>query len=291
MSNHAIAIEHPADRLLAAADGLGAPVCVGIDPVFERLPKTGRDADDPSRSLRDFSLHVLDALTGVVPAVKIQSACFERYGSAGVAACERVVNAARERRFVVILDAKRGDIGVSAEHYAAAALDGPYGGHWVTINPYFGRDGIDPFLELGGAFALVRTSNPGGDAMQSPRLGNGDTVAEHVARQIAELGRNAIGDAGYSRLGAVVGATKPDDALRLRACMPEQIFLLPGIGAQGGTIEALREVWDERGHGAIVTASRSIIYAFTEGDGDWSSCIGEAGRRFADDVGRLLGLR
>ncbi|MCA9296641.1 MAG: orotidine-5'-phosphate decarboxylase [Phycisphaerales bacterium] len=290
MSNSTVAVRHPADHLNAAIDAAGAPVCVGLDPVLDRLPAGGETARDPARAIRDFCLLVIDAVASVVPAVKIQSACFERYGAAGVAACGQVIDAARERDLVVILDAKRGDIGVSAEHYAAATLGGTHPAHWVTVNAYLGDDGLAPFVAAGGAFALVRTSNPGGDAIQMPRLENGLTVAEHVGSVVAALGASSIGATGYSALGAVVGATKASEAGALRAVMPEQVFLVPGVGAQGGSIEALRELFDANGHGALITASRSVIYAGGDADAP-SAGIRDAAARLADDVGRVAGLR
>jgi orotidine-5'-phosphate decarboxylase len=298
MSNSTVAVRHPADHLNAAIDAAGAPVCVGLDPVLDRLPGGGIAGKDPARAIRDFCMLVIDAVASVVPAVKIQSACFERYGAAGVAACERVIDAARERELVVILDAKRGDIGVSAEHYAAATLAGAHPAHWVTVNAYLGEDGLTPFLASGGAFALVRTSNPGGDAIQTPRLADGRSVAEHVGSVIATIGGSYVGSTGYSALGAVVGATKAEEACALRAVMPQQVFLVPGVGAQGGSIDALRALFDENGHGALITASRSVLYAGGDPGGgadgkadDPSGRIRDAAARLADEVGRVAGLR
>jgi orotidine-5'-phosphate decarboxylase len=280
------ALAHAADRLIDAVDRLAAPACVGIDPVLARLPATGAGAGSAIDAIRSFTLGVLDATAGVVPCVKLQSACFERYGHAGVALLEEMMAAARERELVVILDAKRGDIGLSAEHYAAAAFGDDEtagaGADWITINAWLGDDGILPFLARGAAFALVRTSNPGGDAVQTPRLADGRSVAEAVAALVADLGRPFVGARGYSTLGAVVGATKPDDAARLRAAMPEQIFLVPGFGAQGAGVDDVRACFDGDGRGAIVTASRSVIYA---------AAVADAARSFADDVGRAAGMR
>jgi len=295
-------IAHAADSLMDAVDRLAAPVCVGIDPVVARLPESLRPADDTTASaagaIGSFTLHLLDAVAGRVPCVKLQSACFERYGHAGVKVLGECIAAARQRGLVVILDAKRGDIGISAEHYAAAVFgEGAGRGedarpHWLTINSYLGEDGIRPFLGAGrGAFALVRTSNPGGDVVQGQRLADGRTVAESVAAVVASIGEGFVGKGGYSSLGAVVAATRPEDAASLRRLMPRQIFLVPGFGAQGGGVKDVLPCFSAEGRGAIITASRSVIYAFEDGKGDWTSSVAEAAERFADEVGRAAGAR
>ncbi len=161
---------------------------------------------------------------------------------------------------------------------------------WVTVNAYLGADGLAPFLKHEhGAFALVRTSNPGGDALQSLRLDDGRSVAEAVADLVADAGKDTIGGSGYSSLGAVVGATKPADAARLRGRMPHTLFLVPGYGAQGGGIADIKPCFNTDGRGAIITASRSIIYAFDAGESDWAGSI----RRAAEATHRELtqGLR
>ncbi len=283
-------VPHAADRLLAAIDRVGSPVCVGIDPVLERLPVAMRPADRSPKgsaaAIRAFSLGVLDAVSEVVPCVKLQSACFERYGSHGVEALRQVIDESRHRSLQVILDAKRGDISLSAEHYASAVFGHEPGGtapDWVTVNSYFGADGIRPFLRPGtGVFALVRTSNPGGDAVQGGRLADGRSVAELVAGLVASIGRDCVGAGGYSALGAVVGATRPDEAAALRALMPQQILLVPGFGAQGGDADSVRSCFAADGRGAIVSASRSVIYRFEPDQPDWTAAVAAAAAAFAE---------
>ena len=289
--------EHAADVLIEAIERTAAPVCVGIDPVLERLPSAVRGdvhgsvngrAAGPLSAIRAFSLGVVDAVADAVPCVKFQSACYERYGPDGVRVRDEAVTAARERGLIVVLDAKRGDIGISAEHYAAATG----AANWVTINAYLGADGIAPFVTGSrGAFALVRTSNPGGDRLQTAPLADGRQVCDLVAAMVADAGQANVGTRGYSALGAVVGATKPEDAERLRSAMPQQIFLLPGFGAQGAGVDDVRASFDENGFGALVTASRSVIYAAAPAGSDWQGAVAEAARRLADDVGRGVGLR
>lgn len=287
--------QHPADRLLARIDAAGAPVCVGLDPVAEKLPAVLRPAagdDAAAAAIEAFSCGVVDAVAGIVPAVKVQAACFERHGPAGVAALARVLaHAGRAGDLEVILDFKRGDIGVSADHYAASAR-GPFAARWTTVSAYLGTDSITPFLAPGhGAFALVRTSNPSGDALQSLGLADGRTVAEAVADLVAAAGAPHVGAGGFSSLGAVVGATKRADAAALRARMPAQIFLVPGYGAQGGGVDDVLPCFHADGRGAIVTASRSVIYAFDAGDRDWAGAVRLAAERFRDEIAAGLGVR
>ncbi|MGP1310234.1 MAG: orotidine-5'-phosphate decarboxylase, partial [Phycisphaerales bacterium] len=235
-----------ADRLTAAIDRLGAPACVGLDPVLEHLPDDLRagvgDGDDGAAAagIERFSLGVLDAVRTVVPAVKVQSACYERFGAPGFAAMERVCAHAKGLGLVVILDAKRGDIGVSARHYAHAAF-ARIGTDALTVSPYLGMDTLEPMAPAQhpgrGLFVLVRTSNPGSDGVQNLRLSSNRTVAQMMGSMVAELGAASVGASGYSSVGAVVAATKPADARLMREAMPQQIFLVPGFGAQGGTVE------------------------------------------------------
>lgn len=281
-------IAHAGDRLVESIARAGTPACVGLDPVLGRLPGAVLKAD-PVASIERFCLGVLDAVAGVVGVVKPQSACFERYGSAGVAVLERVCARARELGFFVILDAKRGDIGTTAEHYAAFAFDA-VGADAVTVNPYMGFDTIEPLRRPGKAvFVLVRTSNAGSDAVQSESLRSGQSVAEHIARGVAALGAGGLGEHGFSDVGAVVAATKPADAARLRELMPEQVFLVPGFGAQGGTPETVGGLF-RGGAGAVINASRSVLYPSAAGSADWASAVRAAAEELASQAESATGL-
>lgn len=327
------AASHFADRLHQACQDKGTPLCVGLDPVYEDLPLQLQAADfgasaqlsfssvSPAwrgcieerrdqqifhevRAIRRFCRGVLEAIQPHVACIKIQSACFERYHGQGVIAFYNVVREASEMGFIVIADAKRGDIGISAAHYATGGLATPPFTHFgegaapdaVTINPYFGSEGIDPFVDEAkrtnkGVFTLVRTSNPTGDEIQDQRLMDGRTVADVVAHLLSRLGsqRDCIGKCGYSLLGAVVGATKIKDTARLRRIMPQQIFLIPGVGAQGGRPEDLKVCFDNNGFGAIVAASRSIINAhMLTTTADWKGKIEEATVELKQRVGNIL---
>lgn len=288
---------HFSDRLAAAIDRVGAPACVGLDPVIEKLPDALRRPEGGiAEKIEAFCGQVIDAVAPHAAAIKIQSACFERYGAAGARAVRALVRGARALGLVVILDAKRGDIGVTAEHYAAAAFgadggDSPaHAADALTVSGYMGPDTIEPFLKPGrGVFVLVRTSNPGSDAVQSLPLADGRTVAQMMADHVHALGATRRGDRGMSDVGAVVAATKPGEAPALRARMPDAIFLIPGYGAQGGTAADIRGMTRPNARapgesGILVTASRSVIYAFEPGDNDWPRAVAAAAQRFAGEL-------
>ncbi len=279
------------DLLISAIDTQGSPACVGIDPVFSKLPDALRSGSETD-AIETFSLGVLDAIKGTVPAIKPQSACFERYGSAGYAILEKVIAKGRELGFVVILDAKRGDIGSSAQHYAKGAAG--MGAHFITVSPYMGPSTIEPFLDAGlGVFALARTSNPDSDAVQLNQLADGRHVVHVISSMISEMGSDRIGASGMSALGSVVGATKAADEMgRIRAIMPDQMFLVPGVGAQGGTVDDVRPMCrvgaSSAGQlGVIVNASRSVLYPGS-GGADWQQAIKSAANEFADSLRTLV---
>lgn len=274
------------DRLAGAVGAL-SPVCVGLDPVLESLPDVVRARHhEPTRAIADFCKGVLDVVRGIAPAVKIQSACFERYGSAGFGVMEGIVAHARDLGLVVIWDAKRGDISTTGAHYAAAA--NRLGAHAVTVNAYMGESAITPFLDAGlGVFALARTSNPDSDAVQSHALRDGRSVAAMVGELIARVGEKHLGACGMSDLGAVVGATKAGDAAVMRAAMPRQVFLIPGYGAQGGTAEDIRAMLTPEGRGVLVTASRSVLYP-KGGEGEWTDRVRTAAQAFAREIAAVV---
>ncbi len=280
-----------ADRLDDAIARAGSPACVGIDPVYERLPRVVRErAAGKVDAVLRFSMAVVEAAAEAAAVVKLQSACFERYGHEGMAALERVSLEARRRGVVVILDAKRGDIGLTSEHYAAWAFDA-VGADAVTLQPYLGEDAIAPFLherwsrDRGrGVFVLVRTSNPSGDELQRAALAEGGTVALRVAAMVRRLGEERLGRGGLSDVGAVVAATKPAEQKALREAMPQQWLLVPGYGAQGGDAASVRDCFLPDGRGAIVSASRSVLYSFDPDEARWSASVQAAAQRLANDA-------
>lgn len=290
-----MAAENPgsfSDALVEAIDRTRAPVCVGLDPDAERIDASIPGSTEAERFV-SFGAGVIDAVADLVPAVKPQSACYERYGSAGFRAMEDTIRSARDAGLVVILDAKRGDIGVSARHYAASAAG--MGAHAITVNGYLGKETIEPYLEAGlGVFVLVRTSNQGSDEVQSTELADGHTVAEMMAHQVACLGAHSIGSRGLSDAGAVVGATKSADAAALRRLMPHQPLLIPGVGAQGGTVDDVRVMCRPRAEthgelGVVINASRSVIYAQGAAGESWTDAVRRAAKELALESASLLG--
>lgn len=275
-----------ADAVDAAIRAVGTCACIGLDPVVQKLP-AAIGPGLPAARIESFCKAVIDAIAGRVAIVKPQSACFERYGSAGFAAMERTIAHARAAGLIVILDAKRADIGTTAEHYAAAAAG--VGAQAITLSGYMGPSTVEPFLEAGlGVFILVRTSNPDSDEIQAQRLGDGRTVAAMMADMASRLGAARIGASGYSQVGAVVGATKASEARAVRERLPRSWFLVPGFGAQGGTIEDVRALADARGGGVIVNASRSILYAFEPGDPAWIAAVVRAAAGLREAMGEFV---
>lgn len=301
-----------ADRLIEAIEKKGAPICVGIDPIFDMLPDaiagdaTKRNANDAEAAIDAifaFTTKVLQIIAPHVPVVKFQSAYFERYLWEGVEAYYSLIQEARELGLLVIGDVKRGDIGSTASAYAAAHLTDPgfleqddiIAPDAITVNPMLGLDTLQPFIDAArrddkGIFVLVRTSNPGSADFQDVKLEDGRTWSEMLADKIAPVAESEglVGLSGYSSLGAVVGATQTHTMQSLRKRLPKSIFLLPGYGAQGATAEMTKAAFDANGNGAIVSASRSILYAHRDAknasDGDWTTSVGRAVRDMAIDL-------
>ncbi|RNC80915.1 MAG: orotidine-5'-phosphate decarboxylase [Phycisphaera sp.] len=275
------------DRLHARIAAVGSPTCIGLDPVIERIPEDVRTKSSSDvEAVEQFCLGVIDATCEHASAFKPQSACFERFGSAGVAVLERVTSHARSAGVPVVLDAKRGDIGISAAHYAEAVK--ATGADSVTVNAYLGPSTVEPYLEAGlGVFVLVRTSNPDSDAVQSNELSSGGTVGEMMASHVARLGANRLGESGMSDVGAVVGLTKSADGEALRGLMPRQYFLVPGYGAQGGGAEDLRPLLCEQG-GVLVNASRSVLYPERGENERWQDAVARAAKAMHTDLASVM---
>lgn len=306
-----------ADRLIDAIERKGGPVCVGIDPIFEMLPETiaggssSRNRDDPEAAIDAifaFTTSVLRVVAPLVPCVKFQSAYFERYLWEGVEAYYSLIAEASELGLLVIGDVKRGDIGSTASAYAAAHLaDIGFEEQQdviipdaITINPFCGLDTIEPFVKTAkdydkGLFVLVRTSNPGSGELQDAKLADGRTWSEMLAEKLASVAADPalVGSHGFSSLGAVVGATQPQTMQSLRQKLPQSIFLLPGYGAQGATAEMTRAAF-VNGKGALVSASRSILYAHREQKysqrfgGEWERCVEQAVIDMKADLANVL---
>jgi orotidine-5'-phosphate decarboxylase len=293
-----------ADALIGRVRALGHPLCVGLDPHLDRIPPLFRagsmspSAPETARAVRDFFLALLDRLQGRVAIVKPQIAFFEQLGSPGIAALEAVLARARERDLLVLMDAKRGDIGSTAAAYRRAYLDpgSPLSSDALTVNPYLGLDTLEPFakgaFENGrGLFVLVRTSNPGAGALQDLEV-KGAPLFEEVARLLAPMAEELRApETGWSSLGVVVGATWPAQSIAVRDALPHSIFLVPGYGAQGGSAaEALSGfVPGPAGlEGGIVSSSRGISFpkgADTKDAAVWERAIDAALDRAITELG------
>jgi orotidine-5'-phosphate decarboxylase len=266
-----------ADRLVQAIRSKGNPCIVGLDPRIDQIPefiKSGRGPltrDVTCSIITDFHELVLDVVGPLVPAVKPQLAFYEQYGLGGMQAFENTLNAAKQRGLLVIADGKRNDISSTAEAYANAFL-GPdaFNADAMTVTPYLGRDSLVPFVDAcakhgKGLFVVLKTSNPGSRDFQDQLLeGTGRPLYETIAGIIDDLGRGLVGESGYSSIGAVVGATFPEDARRLRSLMPRAFILVPGYGAQGATAQNAAASFNEDGLGAAVNSSRGITYGFKD---------------------------
>lgn len=261
------------------------PLVVGLDPRLENLPKSyeslvnGSDWDQ-AQAVREFCCWVIDVVADLVPAVKPQLAFFEELGPAGTQALADVVRYAREKELIIIGDGKRGDIGTTATAYANAYLgaDSPWGMDSLTINPYLGVDTLQPFVRAAreraaGIFVLVKTSNPGSGDFQdltfNSESATTETLYQRVAAELDRLAHEATAvtdNYNLCEIGAVVGATYPQQLVDLRQRMPKCWFLIPGFGAQGGTAQDTAGGFHPNGLGAIVNSSRAILYSFDPND-------------------------
>lgn len=286
------------------------PTVAGLDPKLDYVPeeikkasfeKYGETFEAAADAIFEFNKQLIDALFDIVPAVKPQAAYYEMYGIEGIKCLDKTINYAKEKGMYVILDAKRGDIGATSEAYATAYLGKTklkdtatpvFNPDCLTINPYFGTDGIAPFIKEcaandKGVFILVKTSNKSSGEIQDLKSGD-KFIYEHMADLVKEWGSEIVGTYGYSSAGAVVGATYPEQAAQLRKQMPRTYFLVPGYGAQGGGAKDVAPCFNKDGLGAIVNASRSIMCAYMKNGGT----VGEAARneaiRMRDDILSVL---
>ncbi|HLW67533.1 MAG TPA: orotidine-5'-phosphate decarboxylase [Gemmataceae bacterium] len=275
---------HFADRLAAAVHAKGTPLCAGLDPRWGSLPGSirQRHAGNIAIAYEEFCFRVLDIVAPLVPVVKPQSAFFEAAGPAGMTALQRVLRKAKQLGLVTILDAKRGDIASTAAAYAEAAFS-EFDADALTINPYLGRDSVEPFLQFArkdgrGLFVLVRTSNPGSGQLQNLDCG-GKALYVRVAEEVRNWASENKGECGFGDVGAVIGATQPAELASLRKLLPEVWFLVPGFGAQGGTAADVAAAFRPGGLGAVVNSSRGITFPFAPDDQNWEAAIDAAARK------------
>ena len=296
---------HFADRLILALRALGHPLCAGLDPHLAQIPSLFRQGNmkpgDPQTAdaIEAFLLAFLDRLDGRVAIVKPQIAFFECLGWRGLRTLENVVRKARGAGLLVLLDAKRNDIGSTAAGYAQAYLsaDAPLPADAITLSPYLGRDSLEPFAQQAeaqghGLFVLVKTSNPGSGDFQNQQLADGAPLYRTVATALAPAAARWRGpETGFSSLGAVVGATYPEEHEKVREALPHSIFLVPGYGAQGGhAADAVRGFVAGPGgtlEGGLVNSSRGLLFPPGSMEADtptWERLIDQAVDRAIDEL-------
>ena len=286
------------------------PTVAGLDPKLDYVPqyirtrcfeKYGRTLEGAAEALYEFNMGLIDALCDIVPAVKPQMAYYEMYGWQGVRTFARTVEYAKSKGMYVITDGKRNDIGATMEAYAAGHLgitdvDGEqiaaFGADALTVNGYLGTDGIDPLLKVcaaldKGIFVLVKTSNKSSGELQNLPLEGGESIYGRMACMCDEWGRELPGKYGFTGVGAVVGATYPEQLTELRKAHPSIFFLVPGYGAQGGGAKGLAGAFNKEGLGAVVNSSRAIMCAYKKEGCDEADFAGAARRealRMKDDI-------
>jgi orotidine-5'-phosphate decarboxylase len=298
-------------RLHQSIQRKGTAALVGLDPRFDQLPapvveaamkrNPRSKAELQAIAFENFCCRLIDIVAPLVPAVKPQAAFFEELGSEGTTALGRVMRYAREAGLIVICDAKRGDIGSTAEAYARGYLAGedpgaaPWAADALTVNPYLGADTLEPFVKVAaerraGIYVLVRTSNPGAKTFQD-RQCDGLPMYRHVSQTVEDLSIRTAEGGNFGIVGAVVGATYPRELGELREAMPHTPFLVPGYGSQGGTAADVAAAFDPHGLGAIVNSSRAINFAHTRepfasefGANRWEAAVEAATREMIADL-------
>lgn len=300
-----------ADKLIYQIQQKKAPIVVGLDPVLNRIPSVyteGKpyDYEGASKAILEMNIDIIDAIAELVPAVKPQMAFYEMLGHNGIAAFEQTVQYAKQKGLIAIEDGKRNDIGNTARAYADGhlgqfpfgpkTLASPFDVDYLTVSPFLGPESLEPFVSVAkdngkGLFILVKTSNPGSGMVQDVKREDGKLVSEALAVLVNSYAGEYCGETGYSPIGAVVGATYPAEALKLRNLMPKSILLVPGYGAQGGGAADVVPNFHDDGLGAIVNASRSILFAY-ESMGynihcsrqEYKNCVREAVQAMRKDI-------
>ena len=273
------------DRLIEGIVKMQNPTVAGLDPKLDYVPasikescfeKYGKTLEGAAAALLEFNKAIIDKIYDIVPAIKPQAAYYEMYGWQGVKALCETIAYAKSKGMFVITDGKRNDIGTTMEAYATAHLGttdvageeiDAFGADALTVNGYLGTDGIKPLAEIcdkkdKGIFVLVKTSNPSSGELQDMKLENGSTVYAQMGSMCENWGESLMGKYGYSGVGAVVGATYPDQLAEMRAKAPHTSFLVPGYSAQGGGAQDAKNAFDKRGLGAIINSSRGIMCAW-----------------------------
>lgn len=305
------------DKLIERIKSTNAPIVVGLDPMMKFVPEYiqqaaykeyGETLEGAAEAIWQYNKGIVDAVYDLIPAVKPQIAMYEQFGIPGMIAFKKTVDYCKEKGLVVIGDVKRGDIGSTSEAYAVGHLGKVQVGSksyvafdedFATVNPYLGSDGVKPFLKVckedkKGIFVLVKTSNPSSGELQD-KLTDGKPIYELVGEQVAAWGEECMGSGSYSYVGAVVGATYPEQGRIMRKVMPKAFILVPGYGAQGGKGADLVHFFNEDGLGAIINSSRGIIAAYQQeqyahfGERGYADAAREAVIAMREDISQALG--
>lgn len=299
------------DRLIEKIVEMQNPTVAGLDPKLAFIPdfikeeayaKYGKTLEGAAEALLVYNKALIDALCDIVPAVKPQAAYYEMYGWQGVKALVETIKYAKSKGMYVITDGKRNDIGTTMEAYATAHLGltdiegdsvSAFGADALTVNGYLGSDGINPVINVSkkmdtGMFVLAKTSNPSSGELQNLQLDGEETIYLHMGNLCEEWGKELMGNYGYSGVGAVVGATYPEQLAELRKALPHTFFLVPGYGAQGGTADDIAGAFDSNGLGAIVNSSRGIMCAWQKEENCKPEDFAQAARREAEKMKKLL---
>lgn len=304
------------DRLIENIVKMQNPTVAGLDPKLDYVPasikdrcfeKYGKNLEGAAAALLEFNKALIDSLCDIVPAVKPQAAYYEMYGWQGVKALCETIAYAKSKGMFVMTDGKRNDIGTTMEAYATAHLGSTdvsgetidaFGADALTVNGYLGTDGIKPLAEIcdkkdKGIFVLVKTSNPSSGELQDMKLESGETVYEHMGKMCESWGEKLMGKYGYSAVGAVVGATYPEQLAEMREKLPHTFFLVPGYGAQGGGAEDVKNAFDSNGLGAVINSSRGIMCAWKNQEGMSEDDFAKAARneaiRMRDEIISCIG--
>lgn len=303
------------DRLIEKIAEKQNPTVAGLDPKLDYVPasikekcfaKYGKTLDGAAAALFEFNKALIDSLYDIVPAVKPQAAYYEMYGWQGVKALCDTIAYAKSKGMFVITDGKRNDIGTTMEAYAAAhlgttevggELTEAFGADALTVNGYLGTDGIKPLASIckesdKGIFVLVKTSNPSSGELQDMKLDTSETVYEHMGKMCEAWGSELMGEYGYSAVGAVVGATYPQQLLEMRAKAEHTFFLVPGYGAQGGGAEDVKNAFDKNGLGAVINSSRGIMCAWKKqglSEDDFALAARNEAIRMRDEIISTIG--
>ena len=303
------------DRLIENIVKMQNPTVAGLDPKLDYVPesiktkcfeKYGKTLEGAAAALFEFNKALIDALYDIVPAVKPQAAYYEMYGWQGVKALCDTIAYAKSKGMFVITDGKRNDIGTTMEAYATAPLGhtddageriDAFGADALTVNGYLGTDGIKPLAKIcdsddKGIFVLVKTSNPSSGELQDMKLETNESVYEHMGKMCEGWGEDLMGKHGYSAVGAVVGATYPEQLGEMRAKLPHTFFLVPGYGAQGGGADDVKNAFDENGLGAIINSSRGIMCAWKKQgltEDDFAVAARKEAERMRDEIVGCIG--